>query len=267
MSVFSQYRVELKRLALSKFAWIAAILSLLTPLMGYWMHLSNPSVLTGQFIANPVLTGTAYGAIVWAILTLVESNRIHRAGAGMLIDAVASPISMAWVRVAAMLTLSAVVWLVCALIYLPYTVVQMESLFSFRLYILSFLVLMLPTWWISIFLASAISQIARRIELSGLLYAVFVFFSYSAFARSSFFFRWLNPLILTFSDGFSSLFYLRIAFYTRMMWLALSIGFWVFSLLCIRRYQRNVLYSFWRGLRKAYLPVTAAIFMAAGAWL
>ena len=62
---------------------------------------------------------------------------------------------------------------------------------------------------------------------------------------------WINPLnprIITFSDGFSSLFFLRIAFYTRLIWLAFSVGFWIFSLLCIRRYQSNLLYSYWLNL-------------------
>ena len=137
--VFSRYLVELRRLVLSKFAWGAAILSLCAPLLGYIAPLSNPNVMTGQFIANPVLSGTFYGAVIWALLALVELNRVHRAGAGMLIDAVTSPISMAWVRVAAIITFAVAVWLLCALIYLPYTVVQLGFLFSFRLLALVFL--------------------------------------------------------------------------------------------------------------------------------
>jgi len=265
--IFSLYRVELKRLALSKFAWGAIILSLCAPFMGYSTHLSNPHVVTGQFIASPVLVGATVGALIWGLLTMLESNRIHRSGTGMLIDAIASPISMAWVRVAALITLSTAVCLLVALVYLPYTAVNVGSLFTFDLYIISFLVLMLPTWWISILLASAFSQIARRIEPAGLLYAAAALFSFNAMATGNLFTSWLNPIVLTFSDGFSSLFYLRIAFYTRLIWLAFSGGLWVFSLLCIRRYQKNLAGSFLRGLRKVYLPIGAAALLAAGSFL
>jgi len=261
------YRVELRRLALSKFTWAAIVLTLCAPLFGYSMHLSNAAVLTGQYIANPVLSGTAYGALIWGLLTIIESNRIHRAGAGTLIDAIASPITMAWVRVAALVTLSAGACVLTALVYLPYTIINVGSLFTFSLYIISFLVLMLPTWWISIFLASAISHIARRIEVAGLLYAGAILFGFGAFFSQNLFTSWLIPIMLTFSDGFSSLFYLRIAFYTRIMWLALSGGLWVFSLLCIRRYQKGLAGSFFRGIRKVYLPIGAAVLFAAGSML
>ena len=265
--MISLYRVELNRLALSKFTWVAAVLCLCAPLLGHIMPLSNPHVMTGQFIANPVLAGTTAGALVWALLALLESNRVNRAGTGILIDAVASPVSMALARVVALITLSGGVWLVSVLVYLPYTIINLDFLFSLDLYIISFLVLMLPTWWVSILLASALSQITRRIELAGLLYAFFVFLSFTAVAMGDLFSTWLTPIVLTFSDGFSSLYYLRIAFYSRLIWLALSCGLWVFSLICIRRYQKNLIGSFWCGLKMVYLPVAAAVFIVAGSFL
>ncbi|MDR0497403.1 MAG: hypothetical protein LBH42_07300, partial [Treponema sp.] len=110
-------------------------------------------------------------------------------------------------------------------------------------------------------------QIARRIELAGLLYAACAYFSLSRFVNNDFFSRWLNPLIVTYSDGFSSLYYLRITFYTRVMWLCLSGGLWLLSLLCIRRYQKNLAASFLMGTKKIYLPVSAAVLIAFGVLL
>jgi len=231
------------------------------------MHLSNMAVLTGQFIASPVAAGATYGALTWGLLAMLESNRVYHTGTGVLIDAIASPISMAWVRVLALFTLATGICLLVALIYMPYTIANIGSLFSFSLYALSFLVVMLPTWWISIFFAAALSQIARRIELAGLLYTGLVLFSFSGFISNNLFTTWINPNLLTFSDGFSSLFYLRIAFYTRLIWLALAGGLWIFSLICIRRYQKNIFGSFIRGLRKVYLPVGAAVLFAIGSFL
>ena len=265
MKTFFLYRVELRRLALSKFTWIVTVLSLCGPLTGYsFLQQSNASVMSGQYIANPVLAGTVIGAILWAVLTLIETNRVHRNKTDILTDAIVSPIRMAFVRMTALASLSAAACFLCVLAYLPYTIVKMDYIFNPALYMMSFLILMLPTWWISILLAAAIYQIVQRVELAGLLYVVCVYFSFSRFANNDFFSRWINPIIITYSDGFSSLYYLRIALYTRVLWLALAGGIWTLSLICIRRYQKNLLVSFWRSLRKVYLPVTAAALMVTG---
>ena len=123
---------------------------------------------------------------------------------------------------------------------------------------------MLPTWWTSILLASALYQITRRLELAGLLYSGCVYFSFSQIMRNNYFARWLNPIIVSYSDGFSNDFILRITFYTRVLWLTLSAGIWVFSLLCIRRYQKSLPGSFVRGLKKAYLPLISALLLCTG---
>jgi len=268
VSLFSLYRVELRRLALSKTTWVIAALSLFGPLFGYSLyHQSNAAVVSGQYIANPVLAGTVIGAILWAVLALLETDRVYRTKTDILVDAIASPVRMALVRLSALATLSAAACFLCLLTYLPYTIVKMDYLFNPGLYTISFLILMFPTWWTSILLATAIYQIVRRIELAGLLYAACVYFSFSRLVTSDFFSRWINPLIVSFSDGFSSLYYLRIALYSRVLWLALSGGLWTFSLLCIRRHQKNLLKSFWLSSKKVYLPVTGIVLVGIGALL
>lgn len=251
MKFLSLYRVELRRLALSRFTWVIALLSLCAPLLGYSLYQPcYPTIMSARFIANPVLAGTTVGAILWAVLALLETDRVHRTKTDVLIGAIASPVRMAAVRLAALVTLSTATCLLCMLVYLPYTIVKLDYLFRLDLYAISFLGLMLPTWCISILLATALYQIARRIELAGLLYAACVYFSFSRFASMDYFMRWINPLILAYSDGFSSLYYLRTAFYTRALWLALAGGVWTLSLLCIRRYEKNLLRSFLLGLKK-----------------
>jgi hypothetical protein len=232
----SLYYIELRRLALSKYTWIAAALSLCGPLFGYPPFvLSGATLTTSIYIVNPILKGTQIGALLWALLALLETDRVYRAKTDVLVDAVASPVRMALARVAALTTLAAVACAICLLAYLPYTIVKMDYLFNFGLYAASFFIVMLPTWWVSILLASALYQITRRIELAGLLYGACAYISLSRFVYSDFFARWLNPLILTYSDGFSSLYFLRIAFYTRVLWLCLSGGLYAFSLMFVYR--------------------------------
>ncbi len=269
MKFFSLYRVELRRLTLSKFVWVTAALSLCGPLFGYTLFLQVlfSGTMTNQYIANPVLAGTVIGALLWAILALLESDRIYRAKTDVLMEVVIPPVRMALSRMLALLTLSTITALLCALVYLPYTIRQINYLFDAGLYAGSFLILLLPTWWISILFASALYQITRRVELSGLLFAGFVYFSFSNYMRSNYFAHWLNPIIVSFSDGFSNAFTLRLSFYTRVLWLVLAGGVWVFSLLCIRRYQKRLPGSFVCGLKKVHLPLISAVLLCAGVML
>lgn len=265
MKLLSLYCVELRRLALSKFVWVIAVLSLCGPLFGY--SLLNNSTMANQYIANPVLAGTVIGAVLWGILALLESDRVYRAKIDVMIDTVISPTGMMLSRMLALITLSSVTTLICAIVYLPFTIIKINYLFNAGLYACSFLILMLPTWWISILLSLALYQITRRVELAGLLYTGCIYFSYSQFVRNDYFAHWLNPIIVSFSDGFSNALILRITSYTRVLWLVLASGAWVFSLLCIRRYQKRLPGSFVRGLSKVYLPVISTVLLCAGVML
>jgi len=270
MKRLSLYRVELRRLALSRFVGIIAGLSLCGPLAGYTvLKLIDVPTTNGYYIANPVLAGTVINSVLWALLTLLESDRIHRAKADVLVENAVSPITMAMSRSFALITLSAITTILTALMYLPYTVVKVGYLFDGGLYTLSFVILMMPTLWISVLLASAFYEITRRVELSGLLYAGMVYFSFSGYVARDFFARWLNPLFVDmyYSDGFTNAPTLRIALYTRLLWLFLSAGAWVFSMLCMRRYQKGLPGSLWRGLRKPYIPVISAALLCAGTFL
>jgi hypothetical protein len=223
--------------------------------------------MANQYIANPILAGTVLGAMLWALLAILESDRFYRAKTDVLIDSMISPVRIVLSRMLALITLSAVTALICGIVYLPFTMVKINYLFDFRLYACSFLILVLPTWWISILLALTLYQITRRIEFAVLLYAGCIYFSFSQYMLNNYFAHWINPIIVSFSDGFSNALILRISLYTRVLWLALAAGAWVFSLLCIRRYQKRLPGSFVCSLRKVYLPFISVVLLFTGVML
>ena len=270
MNLFSLYRVELHRLALSKLTWVVAALSLCAPLLGYSLLILTNDLavsMSVKYIANPVLAGTVCGAVLWGLLTIREADRVYRAKTDVLTDYIASPMIMSVAKTTAMTTLAIVNMLMCVVIYLPYTAMKMEYLFSSAFYFLNFFILMLPTWIISILFATAFYQITRRVELTGLLYAGFAGFSFGGYAKDDYFLRWLNPLITTYSDGFVSLWPLRINLYTRLIWLAFALGLWTLSLLCIRRYERGLVFSIIKHLKKMHIPAVAVMFVTVGVYL
>lgn len=50
---------------------------------------------------------------------------------------------------------------------------------------------------------------------------------------------------------------LRIGLYTRLLWLCIAAGVWLCGLVCVRRYEKNLVLSFLNGMKKIYLPVLA----------
>ena len=265
MKLFSLYRVEFRQLLLSRTVMTAAILCVLSlPLGNLLTVFSNARPMSDNYILTPVLTGTTAGAIVWAVVMFMEADRLRRSGVHILTDAVAPPAFLSAARTLALMTLSAVVTLLTALVYLPYTAAKMSYLFSTGFYFANFMVLMLPTWWISILFADAFYQITQRVELSVILYIVLAGVSVSGIAASDYFMRWINPYVTTYSDGFPTIWPLRIGLYTRVLWLGIALGVWLFSILCIRRYQKGLLFSLFRNIKKLTILMPAAIFVTGG---
>lgn len=267
MKLFSLYRVEFKRLLLSRTVVTAAILSMLSLPLGNLLYEHTSRVMSARYILTPVLTGTTIGAIVWAVVMIMEADRLQRSGVHILTDAAAPPAFLSAARTLALMTLSSAVTVLTALVYLPYTAAKMSYLFSAGFYFANFMVFMLPTWWISILFAEALYQITRRVELTVLLYIALAGVSVSGIAASDYFMRWINPFVITYSDGFPSVWPLRIGLYTRMIWICIALGMWLISILCIRKYQRGLIFSLYQNMKKMSVLIPAVLLAAAGIFL
>lgn len=265
MKFVSLYRVELRRLLLSRAVLAAALLSMLSlPLGNLLFVYSTSRAMSDYYILTPVLAGTTAGAVLWAVVMIMEADRLQRSGVHILTDAISAPVFLSAARTMALMTISIFVTILTALVYLPYTAAKMSYLFSASFYVANFMVFMLPTWWISILFADALYQITRRVELSVVLYLLLIGVSVSGIASSDYFMRWINPFVITYSDGFPSVWPLRIGLYTRIIWLGIAFGIWLFSILCVRRYQKGLLFSFLKNGKKFSVLIVAVLFAGAG---
>lgn len=265
MRFFSLYRVELRRLLLTRFIWLVSALCLLTLLLGYTVYTPSLShTMSGLYIGNPVSAGTTFGAVLWAVAAVFETSRQHRSGTDVLAEATAPPSAHSAAKTAALFTVSAIVTALCSLIYLPYTALKLDYLFSTGFYFAHFIVYMLSTWWISILLADSFYRITRRVDLSALLYAAMSYIGFSKFAERKYFLWLLNPFVGSYSDGFPDMWFMRMGAYSRLMWLCGAAGLWTLSLMCQRRYQKGLFGSFAKSLKKFYLPISAAALVASG---
>ncbi|MDE6053117.1 MAG: hypothetical protein K2G55_05025, partial [Lachnospiraceae bacterium] len=234
------------------------------PLGNFLFVYSNSRAMSDYYILTPVLTGTTVGAIFWAVVMIMEADRLQRSGVHILTDAIAPPVLLSAARTLALLTISMLATVLVALVYLPYTAARMSYLFSAGFYFANFMIFMLPTWWISILFADAFYQITRRIELSVVLYLVLIGISVSGIASADYFMRWINPFVLTYSDGFPSVWPLRIGLYTRTIWLCIALGIWLLSILCVRKYQKGLIFSLFKNAKRISVLISAVLFAATG---
>ena len=109
MSFFSYLRVEISRIFKSKITWLLIVLTMATPLVGLTIFKPNDvETAATQMILNPVLTGTIGGAILFALFTLFELNRVNKYRVSMLTDAIASPMVLHIAKISAIFTVSIV---------------------------------------------------------------------------------------------------------------------------------------------------------------
>ncbi len=265
MSFLSYYRVETLRIFCSKTTWLVIALSLIAPLLGLTVFSSGfAETRAVTLIAQPVQTAAMIGAVLWALLTLFELDRVHKAGSAVLTDAIVSPLALSAAKLLALLTAGLATGVLAMLAYLPYTAIQMGNIFDLRDYLTIYTVFLTATLLIGILFAAIFYQVTRRIDLSFILFVVCVFVSLSEYFSGDYILRWLHPMLPTLSDDFSNAWPIRLAVYNRLFWLLLLSGLYLFSALCIRRYGKGLIGSFVRNMRKAAIPVLAVILVFGG---
>ncbi|GAB2027097.1 M1 aminopeptidase family protein [Lactovum odontotermitis] len=265
MNFFSYTKVETGRLFRSKSAWLVMVLTLLCPLAGYSLHLTAvTATISSLVLANPVLTGGIGGGILFALLSLFESDRVYKSHTDALTESITSPLMLSGAKLIALLASALASTVAAALLYLPYTAYRMGNVFDFTEYLTCFFLLMLPSLWLSVLAATALYQIIRRIDLSFVLFAAFTFFSLSKWAEPEYILRWINPLVPGFSDNFSNGIIFRTAAYNRLFWLSLLTGLWFLSLMCVRNHRKGLLGSFAHNVRFFYLPILSIAFLGLG---
>lgn len=274
MSALRRFRLELARLLRSRFTWLTAALTILSPLAGLtvyrpvWSVSGEQYVTTmgGMYLANPALAGGLMGAVLFASLTAWELDRVRRGGMEALTDAAVSPLSAAWTRLLALLCLSAMVQALTMLAWLPWTAHVLGAVFDGRSYCAIYLIFLYGAIPLAILFTAAAYQFTRRLDLTLLLFAAFAALSLTLWSEN-WQLCWLNPAVGNVSDDFSNRRLLASAAYMRLTWLCALAGLWGVSFLCLRRYGKGLLGSLRQNIRRAYRPALAAALLLCGGLL
>lgn len=255
MKFFSYLRVELNRIFHSKIVYMIMVLTMLCPMAGYKMYKTTTvPTLAGSLIANPTVAGALGGGILFALLTLLEFDRVRKYQTASITNSIVSPLVLNVLRLIAILVAAIIGVSAAAALYFPYTFLKMRDMFEVYTYLNSFFLLMMPSVLLSILVVSALYQIFGRVDLSIVLFLVAMLLSFSKWFEGNNIIHWINPSIPTLSDDFSNRMLFRLMQTNRLFWFLVFCGLWLIGLLCVRRYGKGMFASILHNLKKAYIP-------------
>ena len=255
------FRLELGRLLQSRPTWLVMLLTAVSPAAGLALKPADSSTMLTMYLANPALAGGVVGAILFGLLAIFELDRANRSRVDVLTDAVVSPLTMALVRLLALLCAAVLTAALTMLVWLPISVGLIGSVFGGVDYSLAYVLLLGLALPLGILAAASAYQITRRVDLSIVLFAVFAALSLTVWA-GNWQLCWMNPCVWALSDDFSNFRIFRSVAWMRLTWLTALAGVWTVSYLCIRQYGRGLFGSLARSVRRIYRPVIALVLLA-----
>ena len=261
MRTMRLFWLELRRLLQSRLTWLIVLLTVLSPMVGLTLYRpATASTMLTQYLANPAIAGGAVGGVLFGILTTFELDRPSRGRVEALTDAAVSPLTMALVRLAALITSAVLALLLVMAVWFPISWGMIGQVFDAADYLLSYLLLTGLALPLGILAAGAAYQFTWRLDLSLVLLAGFAALSLTVWA-DDWQLCWLNPCVWALSDDFSNFRIFRSVAYMRLSWLLALAGVWAVSYLCIRQYGKGMLGSLRHSARRLYRPLAAALLL------
>lgn len=261
MKTIRLFPLEFGRLLQNRLTWLMILLTVISPAAGLFLYKpATATTMLSLYLANPAIAGGVVGGILFGLLTIFELDRVSRSRADVLMDAAVSPLTMALVRLLALLAAAVVTVALTMLVWLPISMHLIGSVFGGMDYVLAYLLLMGLALPLSILAAAAAYQFTRRVDLSLVLFAAFAALSLTVWA-DDWQLCWLNPCVWALSDDFSNFRIFRSVAWMRLTWLAALAGVWMVSYLCIRQYGKGVLGSLAASVRRIYRPAIALLLL------
>ena len=262
MKTLRNFSLELGRLLQSRLTWLVLLLTAISPVAGLTLYKSaTAETMLSMYLANPAIAGGVVSGILFGLLTVYELDRFGRSRVDILMNAIASPMRSALIRMLALIVTSLLGLFLTMLVWLPFTFALAGSVLDMTNYCLAYLLFMGLSLPCSILAAAACYQFTQRADLSIVLFAAFAALSLTIWS-DNWQLCWLNPCIWALSDDFTNFRIFRSALYMRLTWLAALSGVWILSWCCIRQHGKGILGSLLRSSRRVYRPVIAVLLIA-----
>ena len=259
MKTFRNFSLELGRLLQSRLTWLVLLLTVISSVAGLTLYKrATAETMLSMYLANPAIAGGVVSGILFGLLTVYELDRFGRSRVDILMNAIASPMRSALIRMLALIVTSLLGLFLTMLVWLPITFAQAGSVLDMTNYCLAYLLFMGLSLPCSILAAAACYQFTQRADLSIVLFAAFAGLSLTIWANN-WQLCWLNPCVWALSDDFTNFRIFRSALYMRLTWLAALSGVWILSWCCIRQHGKGILGSLLRSSRRIYRPIIAVL--------
>ena len=259
MKTLRNFSFELSRLLQSRLTWLVLLLTAISPVAGLTLYkTATAETMLSMYLANPAIAGGVVSGILFGLLTVYELDRSGRSRVDILMNAIASPMRSALIRMLALIVTSLLRLLLTMLVWLPITFALAGSVLDMTNYCLAYLLFMGLALPCSILAAAACYQFTQRADLSIVLFAAFAALSLTIWA-DNWQLCWLNPCVWALSDDFTNFRIFRSVLYMRLTWLAALSGVWILSWCCIRQHGKGILGSLLRSSRRVYRPVIAVL--------
>lgn len=255
------FLLEIRRLLQSRSTWLVVLLTVLSPLLGLTFYKpTTASTMLSMYLACPAMAGGVAGGVLFGLLTVFELDRALRSRVTVLLDAVLSPLSMALIRLLALLVTAVITLGFTMLVWFPISQWLIGAVFGWADYMLSYLLFMGFAFPLGILAAASAYQFTQRSDLSLVLFAVFAGLSLTVW-QHNWQLCWLNPCVWALSDDFSNFRLFRSVAYMRLTWLVALAGIWTLSWLCTRQYEKGLLGSLLQGVRRRRRPMAALLLL------
>lgn len=131
MKTIRLFPLEFGRLLQNRLTWLIVLLTVISPAAGLFLYKpATATTMLSLYLANPAIAGGVVGGILFGLLTIFELDRVSRSRADVLMDAAVSPLTMALVRLLALLAAAVVTVALTMLVWLPISMHLIGSVFG-----------------------------------------------------------------------------------------------------------------------------------------
>lgn len=131
--------MELNRIFHSKFVYLIMVLTMICPMAGYKLQMTlSFGTSSSDLIGNPSMAGALGGGVLFAILTLLEFDRVRKHQTEALTNSIVSPLVLNVVRLISIGIVAIISVSITSVLYFPYTFMKMGNIFDAYTYWNSF---------------------------------------------------------------------------------------------------------------------------------
>ena len=266
--------VELRRLLVNKKTYLIIALNVAVIALGFVPFLRDlladvfsvkPTSVTMQTILYPFSLGGLGGAILWGIRLILDADRFKSNGTTHMVNAYAAGKRLTMATLLAYMICACMTTVISVAVYLPVASARMEYYFDFGRYLLYTFTAMLPSILITLLVCDGLYMIMQNVSISVICLMILTAVQFSTFARMNIFLRWNMPQFMNVSDSYGSFGNMRFQLYTRVLLLAMAVGFRGLGVLFSRRYQFGPFRSLGKNCKevKGLVPVVVAFALGA----